>query len=275
MRKSAFAHAAAMQSCLYFGRVMHKRLRPFQHRLAYRVFSLYVDLDELPTLSRNLRFLSHNRWNVFGFYDRDHGARDGSALRPWVEDRLAESGIDIEGGAVRLLCFPRVLGYVFNPLTIWFCYHRNGQLAAVLYEVRNTFGERHTYLIASNPARGPDEPILQSCEKRFYVSPFIDMAAVYHFHLKEPEEHLSVVIRQETSEGAILVASQKGSRRSLDDRTLLRAFAAYPLMSIKVILGIHWHAVRLWRKGARPVPRPPAPAHAVTIVRAPFGGVAE
>ena len=268
-------NGAATTSCLYFGRVMHKRLRPMRHRLDYRVFSLFLDLDELPAVSRRLRLFSHNRWNLFGFADRDHGARDGTALRPWLEGRLAEAGIDLEGGAVRLLCFPRLLGYVFNPLTIWFCYHRSGRLAAMLYEVRNTFGEKHGYLVPVDPARAPRAPILQSCDKGFYVSPFIGMAAIYHFRLAEPDERLAVLIRQWTGEGELLIASQTGRRQPLDDRTLLRAFLAYPLMTLKVIGGIHWNALKLWRKGAKLVPRPPAPDHAVTVVRPPLGNAAE
>jgi DUF1365 family protein len=263
------------KSCLYFGRVMHKRLLPFRHRLAFRVFSLYLDLDELPVLSRRLRLFSHNRWNLFGFLDRDHGARDGSALRPWLDARLAEAGIDLAGGPVRLLCFPRVLGYVFNPLSIWFCHHRSGRLAALLYQVHNTFGEQHCYLIPVDAARKAGAPILQSCDKAFYVSPFIDMAATYHFRLAEPDERLAVVIRQWTPEGELLVASQTGRRRALDDATLLRAVLAYPLMTLKVIAGIHWHAFRLWRKGARLVARPSAPEHAVTLVRPSLGRAAE
>ncbi len=267
--------AAVTKSCLYFGQVMHRRLMPFRHRLDYRVFSLYVDLDELPALARRLRFFSHNRWNLFAFQDRDHGARDGTALRPWLDARLAEAGIDLEGGPVRLLCFPRVLGYVFNPLSIWFCYHKSGRLAAVLYEVRNTFGEQHCYLIPVDPGRAPGRPILQSCDKGFYVSPFIGMTATYHFRVREPDERLAVVIRQWTPEGALLVASQTGQRRPLTDTTLLRAFVTYPLMTLKVIAGIHWHALKLWRKGAKLVPRPPAPDNAVTLVRPPLGRAAE
>ena len=267
--------AAVTQSCLYFGRVMHKRLRPFRHRLDYRVFSLYLNLDELPPLSRRLRLFSHNRWNLFGFMDRDHGPQDGTALRPWLEDCLAKAGIDLEGGVVRLLCFPRLFGYVFNPLTIWFCYHRSGRLAAVLYEVRNTFGEKHGYLIPADPARPAGAPILQSCDKGFYVSPFIGMAATYHFRLAEPDERLAVLIRQWTPEGELLIASQTGRRQPLDDAMLVRAFFAYPLMTLKVIGAIHWQALKLWRKGGRLVPRPPAPDHAVTQVRPTLDQAAE
>lgn len=263
------------KSCLYFGRVMHKRLLPFRHRLDYRVFSVYLDIDELPDLSWRLRLFSHNRWNLFSFMDKDHAARDGSALRPWLESHLCEAGIDLEGGPVRLLCFPRVLGYVFNPLAIWFCYHRSGRLAAILYEVRNTFGEQHSYLIPADPSRRPNAPITQSCDKHLYVSPFIDMTATYHFRLSEPDERLAVLIRQWTPEGELLVASQKGRRKPLNDATLLRAFLAYPLMTLKVIVGIHWHAFKLWRKGAKLTPRPAAPDHAVTLVRPSLGCAAE
>ena len=269
------ADDAATTSCLYFGRVMHKRLMPFRHRLDYRVFSLYVDLDELPALSERLWFFSHNRWNLFSFVDRDFGARDGTALRPWLDDRLAEAGIDLEGGAVRLLCFPRLLGYVFNPLTIWYCHHKSGRLAALLYEVHNTFGERHGYLIAVDPGREPGAPILQTCDKKFYVSPFIGMVATYHFRLAEPDDRLAVVIRQWTPEGELLVASQTGRRRPMNDKSLLKAFIGFPLMTLKVIAGIHWHAFKLWRKGAKLVPHPPAPDQAVTLVTPHLGRAAE
>ncbi len=262
-------------SCLYLGRVMHKRLIPFRHRLDFRVFSLFVDLDALPGLSRRLRLFSHNRWNIFSFMDGDHGPRDGSALRPWLDAQLNEAGIDLDGGPVRLLCFPRVLGYVFNPLTIWFCHHSSGELKAVLYEVSNTFGERHGYLIPTDPGHTADRTLRQSCDKRFYVSPFITMNARYHFRLAEPGERLSVLIRQWTDEGELLIAAQTGEREALSDRSLLRAFVTYPLMTLKVIAGIHWHALRLWRKGATLQHRPAAPAEPVTHVIPRYGQAAE
>ncbi len=258
--------ATTIRSCLYFGRVRHTRLRPFRHSLGFRVFSLYVDLDELPNLSRRLRLFSHNGWNLFAFLDRDHGPRDGKALRPWIDRQLAGAGIDLQGGAVRLLCFPRLLGYVFNPLSIWFCHHRDGRLAAVLYEVHNTFDEQHCYLIPVDPSHQPGASIQQSCNKRFYVSPFLAMRSTYDFHLGEPDDRLKVVIRQRDSEGEILVASQTGRHQHLSDASLLRAFIVFPLMTLKVVAGIHWHAFRLWCKGARLVARSPAPTHAVTLV---------
>lgn len=259
-------------SALYFGKVMHKRLRPFVHGFTYRVFSLYLDLDELAACHSRLRLFSHNRWNLFSFHDRDHGARDGSALKPWIEARLAAAGVDLAGGPVRILCFPRVLGYVFNPLSIWFCHHADGGLRAILYEVRNTFGGKHGYLIPLNPAHREGDAIAQSTAKRFYVSPFIAMDSRYDFRLAVPGERLSVAIHQWVAEGGQLVARQSGRRRTLSDGNLLRAFFAYPLMTAKVIGAIHWQALRLWLKGARPLPRPPAPAENVTLVAAPGAG---
>lgn len=252
-------------SCLYFGTVTHARLRPRRHALNYRVFSLYVDLDEIPALAARLRLFSHNRFNLFSFNDRDHGRRDGSALRPHVEASLARAGIALEGGAIRLLCFPRMLGYVFNPLSIYFCHHRDGGLRAILYEVRNTFGEMHSYLI---PVTGADAVLRQSCDKEFYVSPFLEMDCRYEFRLSVPGDRLAVTIRQTDPAGPILHASLEGRRVQLSDRALLRAFLRYPLMTLKVIAGIHWEAAKLWRKGLRPLPRPAPPRDAVTVCEA-------
>ena len=258
------------RSRLYFGQVMHKRLRPFGHRFDYRVFTLLLDLDELPELSRRLPLFSYNRWNLFSFHDRDHGARDGSALRPWIEGELAARGIDLDGGRIELLCFPRVLGYVFNPLTIWFCRHRDGGLRAILYEVRNTFGDKHGYLIPLDPGRDAEAPIRQACDKRFYVSPFIGMSSQYRFRLREPGERLSVLIRQSVPEGALLIATWTGKRRALSTGSLAEAFVRFPLMTLKIIAAIHWQALKLWRKGARFNRRPEPPRDDVELVAPPL-----
>ena len=244
---------------LYLGRVMHARLRPFRHRFAYRVFTCLFDVDALPALGRRMRLFSHNRFNLFSFHDRDHGARDGSALRPWVEARLAEAGIELAGGAIRLLCFPRLLGYVFNPLSIFFCHAPDGRLAAIVYEVKNTFGDQHCYVLAVG-AGDDGAPVVQRTDKIFYVSPFIEMDCTYRFRLNAPDERLAVLIRQTDPKGELLVATLTGTRRPLDDRQLLGAFLRHPLMTLKVIAAIHWEALRLWLKGARLVPRPDAVA---------------
>ncbi len=266
MDRSPARTGRTFRSCLYMGRVMHRRLGAVSHKFTYRVFSLLVDLDELPALSGRLKLFSHNRFNLLAFLDRDHGPRDGRPLRPWIDKVLADAGLDLAGGRVRILCFPRLLGYVFNPLSIWFCHHRNGRLAAVLYEVKNTFGEQHCYLIPVDPNHEPGAPLHQHCDKCFYVSPFIEMQATYRFRLTEPDERFALVIRQSTREGEILVATQTARREQLSDGALLRALAGNPAMTGKVIAGIHWEAFRLWRKGARYSGRPRPPALPVTAV---------
>ena len=258
--------AGGLRSCLYFGQVMHKRLRPFSHRFRYSVFSLFLDLDELPALTRKLPLLSHNRFNVFGFLDRDHGPQDGSPLRPWAEAQLAAAGIDLQGGALRLLCFPRILGFVFNPLSIWFCHHRDGSLRAIIYEVKNTFGDQHCYLVPVSGGNRDKRPILQSCDKNFYVSPFIEMAAAYRFRLREPDERLSILIRQAVKEGEILLATLTGRRVAIDRGGLWRALFRYPLMTVKVVAAIHWEALWIWGKGARFHRHVSPPEQAVTLV---------
>lgn len=247
---------AAGGSCLYLGRVMHRRLRPCRHRFAYRVFSLLIDIDELPDLNRRLRLLRHNRAGLLGIYDRDHGPRDGTPLRPWIDGVLSAAGIDLAGGKVRLLCFPRLFGYVFNPLSVWFCHRRDGRLAAVLYEVSNTFGEHHHYLVRQDPPAAPDAVIQQQSAKAFYVSPFCATDGDYGFRLRAPGARLSLAIRYGDRAGDILVAVHTGERRDLTDRALAGALIAHPLMTIKVIAAIHWQALQLWMKGVPLVPRP-------------------
>lgn len=239
-----------LRSCLYLGQVMHRRLRPFSHRFAYRVFSLLLDLDDLPRLDGAFRLLRVNGTGILSFHERDHGPRDGSPLKPWITHRLAEAGIDLDGGAIRLLCFPRMFGYVFNPLSVWFCHRRDGTLAAVLYEVANTFGQMHHYLIPTATAVSEQTPIDQHCAKTFYVSPFLPVEGGYSFRLRPPGERLSLAMRHATAEGTLLVAVHEARRAALDDRALLRALLAYPLMTFKVIAAIHWQALRLWRRGA-------------------------
>jgi len=246
------------ETCLYHGEVMHRRLRPFGHRFVYRVFSLLVDLDTLPARGSalGLRLLSHNRFNLFALHDRDHGRRDGSPLRPWVEQELSAAGIALEGGRIFLHCFPRLLGYVFDPISVYWCYGLDGRLRAVLCEVKNTFGEQCSYMLPAPPGRGSAAPLRAACDKAMYVSPFIGMDARYRFRLDDPEARLRLVIAESDRNGALLIASHTGTRRPLSDRALLGAFAAFPILTAKVIVAIHWQALRLLLKGARIEPRP-------------------
>ena len=246
---------------IYFTRVMHRRLVPVEYRFSYRVFSLLLDLDEMP--GPGLKFLSLNRFNLLSFFECDHGPRDGSPLKPWVENLLLGKGIDTEGGKVRLLCFPRVLGYGFNPISIWYCHHRDGSLRAVLVEVNNTFGEHHFYLLG-NSGSPLDWPVTQSVEKVFHVSPLMGMDANYDFRLAEPLDRLSVVIRQYQDGKLTLVASQQGDGYALSDRRLVTAVLQIPLMTFKVMAAIHWQALKIWSRGASFFPKPPPPARKVT-----------
>lgn len=258
--------ASAHHSCLYVGTVMHQRFKPRAHRLSYRVFWALLDLDELPRLSSRLRLFSLERFNIFGFRNSDHGDGSTRPLRQQVEAHLAASGITLDGGAIRLLCMPRLLGFVFNPISVYYCYHRDGALKALLYEVHNTFGQRHSYLIPVDADAG--EPLEQRCLKAFYVSPFMDMNIAYRFRVQPPSTRVSLVIESADARGAVLTASLAGTRQELTDAALLRNFVAFPFMTLKVVAGIHWEAARLWLKGMRLRPRPPAPAP-LTIVTQP------
>ena len=237
-----------MSNAIYFGRVMHARLRPRAHRFRYRVFSLLLDVDRLPDLASRLRLLSLNRFNLFSLHARDHGDPATPGLRTWAEKKLREAGIQGAPARIELLCFPRILGYVFNPLSIWFCRAEDGQLRALIYEVHNTFGERHAYVCAVPQGGMGGDIVSQRAAKDFYVSPFIDMAAEYRFRVRKPDERLAVVIREYGPEGELLRATLSGRRAVLNDRVLLRAFFAYPLMTLKVTMAIYWQAFRLWQK---------------------------
>jgi uncharacterized protein len=252
-------------SALYAGTVMHQRLRPRRHRLRYRVFSLLLDLDELDGVAARLRLFSRNRFNLFSFFDRDHGDGSSEPLRVQIERQLMATGIELNGGPIRLLTMPRVLGYVFNPLSVYFCYRRASGLAAIVYEVNNTFGERHNYLI---PVSGDSTgTIHQECAKRFFVSPFLDMDIDYSFRVIPPGSRVGIAISGRDTHGPIIVASLFARRAPLSDTSLALAFVTYPLLTLKVIAGIHWEALRIWLKGVRLRDRAPAPGHSFTSGR--------
>lgn len=236
---------------LYWCRVVHERLLPFRHKFTYRVFSLLLDIDRLTALAAGSRLFRYNRFGLVSFHDRDHGPRDGTALRPWIEAALARQNLSDAAAHIRVLCFPRLFGYVFNPLSVFFCYDAAQRLRAVLYEVKNTFGDQHGYLIEV-PLRNSSEPVLQqSVAKRFHVSPFLPLSGDYHFRLLPPGEKIGILIRQTAPDGAVqLLATQTGRREDLTDHSLLKAFIRHPLMTVKVMAGIHWEALQLWRKGA-------------------------
>ncbi|MDM0074986.1 DUF1365 family protein [Variovorax sp. J2P1-59] len=253
-------------SALYAGSVMHQRSGPTRHRLRYRMFSLLIDLDELPQLGQRLRLFSVNRFNLFSLHERDYG--DGCGLRAHVERQLATAHLAV-GGPIRLLSMPRILGYAFNPLSVYFCHRPDGGLQAILYEVNNTFGERHGYLIPVEESGRDAERITQRCAKQFHVSPFLAMEMGYRFRVEPPSaerEGLQIGVTVEGPAGVALTACFDARRRALSDATLALAFFSHPLLTVKVMGAIHWEALRLWVKGAPLHRRPLAPVRAVTVV---------
>jgi len=251
-------------SGLYRGQVMHHRLKPARHRFVYRVTSLLLDLEELDQLHTRLRLFSHNRFNLFSFYDQDHGDGSERPLIEQVRQTLHEHDLDLGNGRIELLCYPRLLGYVFNPLSVFYCYDEQDRLRVILYEVSNTFNQKHNYLI---PVADPEQRVIrQCCNKAFYVSPFIGMATRYHFRLQPPGKRVAVCIRQTDDDGPVLHATFTGQRLPLSDHHLLRTFLRHPLMTLKVISGIHWEALRIWRKQVPLQPRPAPPVVRTTKV---------
>lgn len=251
-----------LASGLYTGLVSHARLKPRKHRLAYRIFMLLIDLDELPLLKgpARLKTLGIGRFNLFGFDERRFGDGSGRPLKDQVEATLAEAGL-AAGGPIRMLAMPQVLGRAFNPLTVYFCHDAHRTLSAILYEVNNTFGERHCYLI---PAPNADL-IRQDCAKAFYVSPFMDMELSYAFRILRPEARVLIAVDTADAEGLVLAASFVGERRELTDRELVRAWLTHPWMSLGVVAAIHWEALFIWLKGGKIRTRPAKPERFVTV----------
>jgi len=251
-------------SAIYQGHVAHNR--PGKHRLRYRVFMLAIDLDELPTLTARLKRLTHNHPGWLALYDRDHASRVDAPLKPQIEAKLREAGISWNGGRIVMLSMPRMFGYVFNPLTVYFCTRLDGELAAIVHEVKNTFGEQHFYVLP--PARAANGDVAQTCEKDFFVSPFLEMDLRYEFRIAPPAESVRVAMVVKRGRDTALTASFAGERSDLTDANILRAWVAHPAMTLGAIAAIHWEALKMLAKGVRFIGRrggakpaaPPTPA---------------
>lgn len=233
------------QSSLYIGRISH--VRPGRHRLSYKVFMLALDLDALPELDRRLRFFSHNRFNLAAVFDRDHVGRTNRPIRPQIAAMLRQAGLGWDDGRIVLLAMPRILNYVFNPLSVYFCYRRNGEIAALVHEVRNTFGESHFYVL---PATCDSTGVLiQTCAKDFFVSPFLEMDLRYEFRIIPPGERVAIAMAVRRGDMVVLTASFAGEHRTLTDAHLFRAWFANPMLTLTVTIGIHWEALKMLLKG--------------------------
>lgn len=251
---------------IYDGTVVHKRLRPRLHALRYKVFSLLLDVSHLDKAAQKLTLFSHNKFNLVSIHDADYG--DGSSLPNYLQGIGRRSGYGDTVTRFRMLCYPRILGYVFNPLTVYFGLDREDRTRLLIYEVSNTFGERKTYVLPA--ATTTDQDIItQSCRKRFYVSPFNTGEGRYRFHVTAPRDALTIGIALDDGDGPLLKAHFRGTHAPFSDRALLQSLGRTGWMTVKVIAGIHFEAAKLWLKGVRIVRRPPPPKNPITFVDRP------
>ena len=234
-------------SVIYNGKVIHRRFKPKEHYFKYNVFSLLIDLDELEIIQNKIKIFSYNKFNIISFYETDHGPRDGTSLKKWIIKNLKDIGINNENIQIKLLCYPRIFGYAFNPLSVFFIYDQNSRLISILYEVKNTFGEQHTYIFKTDD----DKIIINNCSKKFHVSPFIEMECHYYFRVLKPSDKISVIIDQSDKDGKLLYASQDGNARELNEKNLIISYIFHPLMTFKIIVAIHYEALKLWLKGIK------------------------
>ncbi len=238
-------------SIIYNGKVIHRRFKPKEHYFKYNVFSLLIDIDELEIIENKIKIFSYNKFNIISFFDKDHGPRDGTSVKQWVIKNLKDIGIENHKIQIKLLCYPRIFGYVFNPLSVFFVYDENSRLISILYEVKNTFGEQHTYVFKTDD----EKVIINDCTKKFHVSPFIEMECHYHFRVLKPSDKISVIIDQKDKDGKLLYASQDGKATELNEKNLLTSYISHPLMTFKIIAAIHYEALKLWLKGIKIIKR--------------------
>lgn len=256
------------RAALCTGTVRHIRLRPARHAFSYAVYQLRLPLRALARKPLANVILSHNRFNLLSFHDADHGDGSTPALE-WIERLLRREGIDDAAGEIWLQTFPRVLGYVFNPVSFWFCEREDGALRAIVCEVNNTFGERHCYLLANTDGTPLQWGTKLAARKVFHVSPFCRVEGRYRFRFERETQadgalHHLARIDYDDADGPLLLTSIGGSCAPLGTASLLSMFVRLPLMTAAVWLRIHWHALRLWRKRVPFFSKPLPPAQEVS-----------
>ena len=254
------------RSCAYEGMIVHRRLVPRRHEFSYRVFALCLDVDEIDRLAQRLRLFSRGRWNLLSFHDADHAAGTGEAVGAHARALLCSCGLERYGVRIELVCYPRMLGFVFNPLSVYFGYDAEGRLGVIVYEVTNTVGERKSYVI---PATQASETgiIAQQCAKELYVSPFTAAVGRYGFHVLPPGDRIVIGVAFCDQEQPVLKTHFHGLRLPLSDRAIAGLLLRYPLMTIKVVVGIHLQALRLWLKGVPVKAHHASPSYSFTTVK--------
>lgn len=270
VRSPKSLHAAAR---LCVGKVMHQRLKPFGHRFDYTVFSLLIDLDRLDEANGQSRLFSINRFNLSAFVEHDHIdpriSDPAKGIRAYVDRLFANAGV-ARPHRIDLLAYPRILGHAFNPITLYYAYDDKGSLIGMIYEVRNTFGERHTYVCPVEDRELSDAGLRQTRQKLLHVSPFIGMQARYDFRVRPPTEELKFRILESDPVGPLLAATFSGRMEPLTNANLLKRCAQVPFLGLKIVGGIHFEALRLWLKGAV-FHRSPPPPVAASYEERPFG----
>ena len=253
--------AAAPFALAHEGATVHVRFTPFERRFSYRLAQILIDIDRVADTAQALRLLAYNRFNLFSFHDRDHGDRTGAPLRPWAEAMFAKAGVTLNGGRIELMCFPRMLGFVFNPLSIFFGYGADGRLAGVIYEVNNTFGETHAYVAAV----GDGVSHAHEAAKLFHVSPLWPVRGDYRFHIDTPGARFRVTVENHVEGVREHLATLTTRARPLTDAWLAKIFVTMPLMTLGVVAAIHWEALKLFIKGARYHSRPSLPEESSSL----------
>jgi DUF1365 family protein len=253
----------ALSNGLLVSDVVHVRHVPKRHAFRYTVYYLCFPLSRMAELEA-ARPLSVNRTGLFSFYEKDHGLGQAAPAEAWIRRRMDEWGLTAADGEVVLLTMPRVMGYVFNPVSFWFCLDKAGQLRAVYAEVNNTFGEQHGYWCFHDDQRPITRDDVLTTRKQFHVSPFFEVTGEYRFRFAYGEEKLGVWIDHDAHGQHVLSTALTGKRQPLTTANLLYCFARYPLVTLKVIMLIHYHALRLVMKGIRYRTKPNPPLQEVS-----------
>jgi uncharacterized protein len=271
MGQTITAHTAAAR--LYSGKVMHQRMKPFGHRFEYKVFSLLLDLDQLQRADRLSRLFSVNRFNLVSFKEADHIDTRISpvekGIRAYADRLFANAGMQ-RPARIDLLAYPRVFGHAFNPISLFYGYDSFGTLTGMIYAVRNTFGERHSYVCPVEPGQLTAAGLRQTRTKIFHVSPFIEMGMRYDFRVRAPGGELQFRILESDAEGPLLAASFSGVATPLSTASLAAQLVKIPFLGFKIVGGIHFEALRLWLKGAK-FKRSPPPPEPASYVQQHFG----